>query len=900
MTANSGWHEGRAASRRGRRAWALAGAAAVALLGAQGLAQARDTGKAGQAEAAGKAGKAGRAAKARVALAPGDVEIRRTTDGIPHLKAKDWRSLGAGIGYVQAQDALCTLAEAFVTYEGRRSWFFGPDERPARHATFGRSKNLDLDFFFRGFADEAVTKRYRAEQPAELNDLVDGFAAGYNRYLAEFRQDPKAQAGRPCAGADWLREISADDLYRRMYAAQVAAGLARFIPEIVNAKPAHLPAAAAPAASSASSASAVSTASPALAVASIGRPGRDLDGAEPLQSRLSHSIGEQPALGSNMLAFGREATGEDQALLIGNPHWFWGGPDRFYQMHLTVPGQLDVAGVSFLGVPVVMIGFNDQVAWSHTVSAARRFGLFQLTLDPADPTRILRDGQSERLEAREVRVELRGPDGKPAPVTRTLYRSRFGPVVDLGRHNAAFGWTGRTAIAIRDANEQNFGAFRNFFRWNRAASLDEFIAIQRGEAATPWVNTSAIGRGDGRVWFADIGPVPNVPDALRAACGTPLGAGFAQLDPTTPFLDGSRAACDWSEAPGATKPGLMPAEAMPALLRRDYVANMNDSYWLTNASAPLEGYPTVLGGERKALTLRGRLGHQMAGELLKADARSAGALSRRLKQAALTPRAYSAELFKDEVLRQACASPVVEWPVATAASGPAAASAGAAASAATAAGAGVPASAPAPAMQRVDIAQACEVLRRWDGRADANDHGALLWDAFWDRVDALPDAALYRVPFAADKPLVTPASPGAADGRVARALAEAVQALQAKGLPLDAAVARHREVASGGQQLPIYGGCHSAGYFVVACNSEGGERMGPNTSGNTYLQVVSFGAAGVEAFTLQAAGQDERALDAGIGLDPIRRYSRKDWLPFPFHERDIARDPALKRSVLSF
>lgn len=842
MTASSGWNEAR---RTARGTWVRAAtAAALVLLGVQGAAQAKETPAGARSKAA-----SGAAAGANGSTATGGVEIRRTTDGIPHVKANDWRSLGAGIGYVQAQDALCTLAEAFVTYEGRRSWFFGPDERPARHATFGRSKNLDLDFFFRGFADAAVTARYRAEQPAELNALVDGFAAGYNRYLAEFRKDPKAQAGRPCAGAEWLREISADDLYRRMYSAQVAAGLARFIPEIVNAKPAAKPAAA-------------------------------LDGAEPLQARLSHSIGEQPALGSNMLAFGREATGEDQALLIGNPHWFWGGPDRFYQMHLTVPGRLDVAGVSFLGVPVVMIGFNDQVAWSHTVSAARRFGLFQLTLDPADPTRVMRDGRSEPLEAREVRVDVRGPDGKPAPVTRTLYRSRFGPVVDLGRHNAAFGWTGASAIAIRDANEQNFGAFRNFFRWNRAASLDEFIAIQREEAATPWVNTSAVGRGDGRVWFADIGPVPNVPDELRKTCGTPLAAGFAQLDPTTPFLDGSRSACDWRTAsdvnPGATpnavanadpsvasstvpkaaKAGLMPAAEMPSLLRRDYVANMNDSYWLTNASAPLEGFPTVLGGERKALTLRGRLGHRMADELLKAEARSASALGGRLRKAALTPRAYSAELFKDEVLNQACVTP--------------------------------------------EVASACEVLRRWDGRADADDRGALLWDAFWDRVDALPEAALYRVPFAADQPLATPASPGAADGRVARALAEAVKALEAKGLPLDAAVARHREVDSGGQQLPIYGGCHSAGYFVVACNSEGGERMGPNTSGNTYLQVVSFGARGVEAYTLQAAGQDERALDAGIGLDPIRRYSRKDWLPFPFHERDIARDPRLKRSTLSF
>ncbi|MEE4462174.1 penicillin acylase family protein, partial [Azotobacter chroococcum] len=163
----------------------------------------------------------------------GGVEIRRTTDGIPHLRAASWRGLGLGVGYVQAQDALCTLAEAFVTYEGRRAWFFGAEARPARDSTFGRPKNLDLDFFFRGFADAALVERLRAEQPPELHELFEGFAAGYNRYLAEARRGQDA-GRRTCLDQAWVREIGADDLYRRLYAAQIAAGYARFIPEIVE------------------------------------------------------------------------------------------------------------------------------------------------------------------------------------------------------------------------------------------------------------------------------------------------------------------------------------------------------------------------------------------------------------------------------------------------------------------------------------------------------------------------------------------------------------------------------------------------------------------------------------------------------------------------------------------
>jgi acyl-homoserine-lactone acylase len=45
-------------------------------------------------------------------------------------------------------------------------------------------------------------------------------------------------------------------------------------------------------------------------------------------------------------------------MLLGNPHFPWVGTSRFYQMHLTIPGQMDVMGASIGWVSVVQIGFN--------------------------------------------------------------------------------------------------------------------------------------------------------------------------------------------------------------------------------------------------------------------------------------------------------------------------------------------------------------------------------------------------------------------------------------------------------------------------------------------------------------------------------------------------------------
>lgn len=782
-----------------------------------------------------------------------DVEIRRTTDGIPHLKADSWRELGVGVGYVQAQDALCTLAEGLVTYAGRRAWFFGADGRPARDSTFGRPKNVDLDFFYRAFVDDTVLASYRQQHPPGLNDLVDGFAAGYNRYLADARNGRVEAVGRTCLGQPWVREITADDIHRRMYAAQIAAGYAKFVTEMVNAHPTK------PAETS----------------------GVEEGGETVLRRRLAQRIGTQSGIGSNAIAFGHEATGGDGTVLFGNPHWYWGGPDRFYQMHLTIPGQVDVAGVAFLGVPVIMIGFNDHVAWSHTVSAARRFGLFDMTLDAADPTRYQVDGKAEAMTAREITIDVRAEDGSARHLTRTFYRTRFGPVVDLGGHNPAFGWGGGHVLAIRDVNAENYRIFRNFFYWNQAKSLDDFIAIQRREASIPWVNTVAIGRGDGRVWYGDVGAVPNAPDDLRKACLTSLATGFANVDPFTPVLDGSRSACDWRVDPAAVQPGAMPVAALPWLLREDYVANMNDSYWLSNLYQPLEGFPSLVGGERQPLGLRGRLGHRIALDLIQARATSAEALSRHVMRKALMPRAYSAELFKDEILAQACARAEVTL------------------DAAALKAAGLDGEVKVGMVAgKVDIGSACAVLRRWSNKADAGDRGTLLWEAFWARLEQTPADDLYRVAFTNDDPLGTPRRLLMEDGKAAKALAVTVAEFGAKGWPLDGVLGTRRFVESGGHRFPIYGGCDLAGYFTVACNDDGSSRMGPDSLANSYLQVVHFGPSGVEAYTLLAHGQDETAVSGGQGEAPVARYSRKDWLRFPFREDEIARDPQFSRRVL--
>ena len=755
-------------------------------------------------------------------------EIRRTTMGVPHIKASDWGGLGYGYGYAQAQDNLCTMADSFLTYRGERSKYFGADALAVYSSTIARPRNIDSDFFHRHLITQDVLDAMVAQQGDSLRKLTAGFVAGYNRYVRDNQASGKAHAA--CSGEAWVRPITEQDLLRRMYVANLAAGYSNFVAAIANAV--------APQASAAKAGQGMQVPDP----ASITAP--------------ALQVGGSAGIGSNMYGFGTAGTGDASPLLFGNPHWYWKGPDRFYQAHLTIPGELNVSGASFLGLPMVQIGFNDNVAWSHTVSTARRFGFFQLTLAPNDPTSYMLDGQAVKMKANPITVEVRQASGATAMVSRTLYKTEYGPMVNLASMNPALGWNTVSAFAMRDINGENFRSLRNWLRWNQAKSLDEFMQIQKEEAAIPWVNTVAVGRGAARAWYADIGTVPNAPPDLLAACTTPVGKAMAAALPEVPILDGARSACHWRTDADSVQKGAIGVARMPSLLREDYVGNMNDSYWLANASAPLTGFPSIFGtAGTAAQSLRTRLGHTMALERLAGTDGYPGnkATSEVVRQMVLNSRVFSAERFKDPALDLVCTAPSASQ----------------------------------------DVVAACATLRAWDNRGSTSARGSHVWDEFWSRVQ-VPAAQLYAVPFDPADPLNTPRGlqPGAADA-LRQAFGAAVQAVKASGFALDAPRGDVLFSARGGVKTALYGGCSAVGYFTINCSEnpigQGGYSMDGQPHGNSYMQVVNFPAGGVQAYTFLTFSLSD---DPGSVhyADYTRAYGAQQWLRVPFAETEITAD----------
>ena len=267
--------------------------------------------------------------------------------------------------------------------------------------------------------------------------------------------------------------------------------------------------------------------------------------------------------GSNNWAVAASKTAHGFPILANDPHLGLTLPNIWYEMEIHTP-EMDVHGVSIPGLPFIVIGFNDSIAWGSTNSGQDVLDWYQITWQDSTRQQYKLDGKFVEATLRPEEIKIRGAKS----IMDTIRYTYWGPVTHLDEHkDMAMKWTGHEKSITNDvAYLQKINKARNLAEYRDAVSAFQYPAQNKIFAST-----------QGDIAISVAGKIP-----IR-----PAGQGET-------LTSGEETRFDWQ--------GFIPFEQSP------YVINPARGYVSSANQAPADtSYPYPLLGKRIFEDYRGRM-----------------------------------------------------------------------------------------------------------------------------------------------------------------------------------------------------------------------------------------------------------------------------------------------------
>jgi penicillin amidase len=439
-------------------------------------------------------------------------EILRDSYGVPHVYAQTAHDLFYLQGYATAQDRLFQMDLYRRAGEGRLAEVLG---EPA----------LDSDKQFRTFGLARVAARELRLLRDETRENLTAYADGVNKFLEQHGESPPLEfvilGYRPDRWTTLdslvVAKLQAYDAAGNLQQELLRAGLAsRFGPGVfatLMPDPSGL----------------VSSVDE-RAWAAVGpylSAGTSLPGAVALSKILP---GAGRGSGSNCWALAGFRTATGKPILAGDPHLPVRNPSIWYEIGLEGAGY-KLVGFSFAGIPGIVIGHNDRIAWSFTYALADTQDLFVERQDPTDPRRYEYRGQFEAATFVRESIQVKG---RADPVVVDIAITRHGPIITpvlLGQTAPlALRWTaldpGRLIdFAFGIAKARSWQDFREAAADFSGAAVSACYADLDGHIGYQLIGQLPARKGDGRM------PVPGWTGEYDWTGVLPFDANPTLLDP---------------------------------------------------------------------------------------------------------------------------------------------------------------------------------------------------------------------------------------------------------------------------------------------------------------------------------------------------------------------------------
>jgi penicillin G amidase len=326
-----------------------------------------------------------------------DVEITRDRFAVPHIFAKKEVDAAFGLGFVHAQDRLWQLELNRRLGSGQLAELFGREA-------------LDEDRLFRTLQLRRIVAANLTALDYETQATLAAYARGVNAYLDSpgrrlppeftlFRVEPRRWQPTDSLlilkvmswmlSGNWGSELARLRLARRLTDQQVEQLLGG------------------------------------------GKLANDTwrqwsQGLDSVASSLHDFVPfpRDAPIGSNNWAVDGSRSMSGKPLLANDPHLELTAPVMWYLAHLQAPGW-SVIGATLPGIPAVIVGRNERVAWAFTNTESDTEDLFIEQLDPNDPTRYLTPWGAEHFKVTRETIAIKG---EPEEVL-TVRESRHGPIL---------------------------------------------------------------------------------------------------------------------------------------------------------------------------------------------------------------------------------------------------------------------------------------------------------------------------------------------------------------------------------------------------------------------------------------------------------------------------------------
>ena len=333
-----------------------------------------------------------------------DVTIYRDTWGVPHVFGKKDKDTAYGLAYAHAEDDFKTIQDIMLSLRGNLAMTYGKD---------GAANDYMVQLLK---IWEVVESSYQVQLSADVRAICEGYADGLNHYAAR-HPDEVVRGMFPVSGKD----VVAGFVHRT----PLMFGLDRVLGELASDK------------------------KPNFAVN--------------IESKESGPF-SQTLMGSNVVAVAPSRSADGYTRLAINSHQPWTGPVAWYEAHLHSEEGWNINGGLFPGSPVIFVGHNENLGWSHTVNRPDLIDVYELEIHSEDENKYFMHGKWETLEVSEVSipVKLWGPFWWS--FKKEILWSIHGPVI-RNPHGT---------YAVRFAGYGEVRQVEQWFRMNKSKNLKDF------------------------------------------------------------------------------------------------------------------------------------------------------------------------------------------------------------------------------------------------------------------------------------------------------------------------------------------------------------------------------------------------------------------------------------------